>query len=148
MQSYTFLFNFLSFLWHLSEKVLTLQNKRTGMYFALIIAKNKQKYIHMVITKSNFDEIVNSGKPVVVDFWATWCGPCRRVAPVIEELANEYEGRAVVGKVDVEEEDELASQFGIRNIPTVLFIKDGQVVDKVVGAMPKAAYEEKLQALL
>ena len=102
----------------------------------------------MVITKSNFDEIVNSGKPVVVDFWATWCGPCRRVAPVIEELANEYEGRAVVGKVDVEEEDELASQFGIRNIPTVLFIKDGQVVDKVVGAMPKAAYEEKLQALL
>ncbi len=102
----------------------------------------------MIITKANFDEIVNSGKPVVVDFWATWCGPCRRVAPVIEELANEYEGRAVVGKVDVEEEDELAAQFGIRNIPTVLFIKDGQVVDKVVGAMPKSAYEEKLQAIL
>lgn len=102
----------------------------------------------MEITKDNFNEIVNAGKPVMIDFWATWCGPCRRVAPVIEQLAQEYEGQAIVGKVDVEEQDELAAQFGIRNIPTVLFLKDGEVVDKVVGAMAKPAYEEKLKALL
>lgn len=102
----------------------------------------------MEITKDNFSEIVNSGKLVVIDFWATWCGPCRRVAPVIEQLAQEYEGQAIVGKVDVEEQDELAMQFGIRNIPTVLFLKNGEVVDKVVGAMAKPAYEEKLKALL
>ena len=102
----------------------------------------------MEITKENFNEIVNSGKPVVVDFWATWCGPCRRVAPVMEQLSEEYEGQAIVGKVDVEEQDELAAQFGIRNIPTVLFIKNGEVVDKIVGAMAKPAYEEKLKALL
>ncbi|MBQ9164998.1 MAG: thioredoxin [Bacteroidaceae bacterium] len=102
----------------------------------------------MEITTSNFNEIVNGGKPVVIDFWATWCGPCRRVAPIMEELAADYEGKVVVGKVDVEEQDELAAQFGIRNIPTVLFVKDGQVVDKVVGAMPKSAYEEKINAML
>ena len=102
----------------------------------------------MEITKENFSEILNSGKPVVVDFWATWCGPCRKVAPVIEELADEYKDRVIVGKVDVEEQDELAFQFGIRNIPTVLFIKDGQVVDKIVGATVKAAYEEKIKAML
>lgn len=102
----------------------------------------------MEITKDNFSEIVNAGKPVMIDFWATWCGPCRRVAPVIEQLAQEYEGKAIVGKVDVEEQDELAAQFGIRNIPTVLFLQNGKVVDKVVGAMAKPAYEEKLKALL
>ena len=102
----------------------------------------------MVITKDNFNEIANSGKPVVLDFWATWCGPCKRVAPIIEELAQQYEGQAYVGKVDVEEQDELAAQFGIRNIPTVLFIKNGQLVDKVVGATSKAAYEDKLKAML
>ena len=102
----------------------------------------------MEITKDNFNEIVNAGKPVMIDFWATWCGPCRRVAPLIEQLAEEYADTAIVGKVDVEEQDELAAQFGIRNIPTVLFIKNGEVVDKVVGAMAKAAYEDKLKALL
>lgn len=102
----------------------------------------------MEITTQNFNEIVSGGKPVVIDFWATWCGPCRMVAPIIEELATEYEGRVVVGKVDVEEEDDLAAQFGIRNIPTVLFIKDGQVVDKIVGATVKANYEEKIKAML
>ncbi len=101
----------------------------------------------MVITTENFNEIVNAGKPVVIDFWATWCGPCKRVAPIIEELAEEYEGKAIIGKVDVEEQDELAFKFGIRNIPTVLFIKDGEVVDKIVGATTKDAYEEKLKAL-
>ena len=102
----------------------------------------------MEITTQNFNEIVSGGKPVVIDFWATWCGPCRMVAPIIEELATEFEGRVVVGKVDVEEEDDLAAQFGIRNIPTVLFIKDGQVVDKIVGATVKANYEEKIKAML
>lgn len=102
----------------------------------------------MEITKDNFNEIVNAGKPVVIDFWATWCGPCRRVAPLIEQLAEEYADSAIVGKVDVEDQDELAAQFGIRNIPTVLFLKNGEVVDKVVGAMAKSAYEDKLKALL
>lgn len=102
----------------------------------------------MEITTQNFNEIVSGSKPVVIDFWATWCGPCRKVAPVIEELAEQYKDQVVVGKVDVEEQDELAAQFGIRNIPTVLFLKGGQVVDKIVGATVKAAYEEKIQALL
>ncbi len=102
----------------------------------------------MEITTTNFQEIVSGDKPVVIDFWATWCGPCRRVAPIIEELASEYEGRAVVGKVDVEDQDELAAQFGIRNIPTVLFIKGGQVVDKIVGTASKADYASKIDAML
>ena len=102
----------------------------------------------MEITTENFSEILNAGKPVVVDFWATWCGPCRKVAPVIEELAEEYKDRVIVGKVDVEEQDDLVFQFGIRNIPTVLFLKDGKVVDKIVGATVKAAYEEKIKAML
>ena len=102
----------------------------------------------MEITTENFSEILNAGKPVVVDFWATWCGPCHKVAPVIEELAEEYKDRVIVGKVDVEEQDDLAFQFGIRNIPTVLFLKDGKVVDKIVGATVKAAYEEKIKAML
>jgi len=102
----------------------------------------------MEITKENFSEIISGGKPVMIDFWATWCGPCRKVAPVIEELAEEYKDQVVVGKVDVEEQDDLAFQFGIRNIPTVLFLKDGQVVDKIVGATVKAAYEEKIKAML
>lgn len=102
----------------------------------------------MVITNENFESVMNSGKPVVLDFWATWCGPCKKVAPVIEELAEQYADQVIVGKVDVEENDEISFQYGIRNIPTVLFIKDGQVVDKIVGATAKAAYEEKIKALL
>ena len=112
------------------------------------VNRNFRKENIMEITKDNFSEILNAGKPVVVDFWATWCGPCRRVAPIIEELAQEYADKVIVGKVDVEDQDELAFQFGIRNIPTVLFLKDGQVVDKIVGATTKNAYEEKIQAML
>jgi thioredoxin 1 len=100
------------------------------------------------ITKDNFESLKNGAQPLVVDFWATWCGPCRMVAPIIEELAKEYEGKITVGKCDVEENEDLAAEFGIRNIPTILFIKDGQVVDKLVGAMPKAKFEEKFNALL
>ncbi len=101
-----------------------------------------------VITSENFEALLNTGKPMVLDFWATWCGPCRMVGPSIEQLAQEYDGRAIVGKCDVDEDDELSARFGVRNIPTILFIKDGQVVDKQVGAASKAVLEEKLKALL
>ncbi|MBO5585718.1 MAG: thioredoxin [Bacteroidaceae bacterium] len=103
----------------------------------------------MVINDSNYGEALAQNKPMVLDFWATWCGPCRRVSPIIQELADQYEGQVIVGKVNIEEEaDDLVAEFGIRNIPTILFMKDGQVVDKVVGAAPKSTLEEKLKALL
>ncbi|MBQ7157691.1 MAG: thioredoxin [Bacteroidaceae bacterium] len=102
----------------------------------------------MVINEENYEEIASQGKPMMLDFWATWCGPCKKIGPDIEALAAEYEGKAIVGKIDVEESEDLAMQFGIRNVPTILFIKDGQVVDKVVGAAPKATFEEKLKAIL
>lgn len=85
---------------------------------------------------------------MVLDFWATWCGPCRMVAPIIESLAEQYADQVIVGKVDVDENEELVGKFGIRNVPTVFFIKDGQVVDKIVGAAAKPAYEEKIKAML
>lgn len=100
------------------------------------------------ITDANFDELVNAGKPMVLDFWAEWCGPCRMVGPIIDELATEYEGRVTIGKMDVDNNNDVVAQFGIRNIPTVLFFKDGQVVDKQVGAAPKAAFVEKINKLL
>ena len=103
----------------------------------------------MVINDSNYSEVAAQGKPMMLDFWAIWCGPCRKVGPTIEELAKEYEGKVIVGKVNIEEEaDDLVAEFGIRNIPTVMFIKNGQIVDKVVGAAPKSTYEEKIKALL
>ena len=103
----------------------------------------------MEINDSNYDELLARGKPMVLDFWATWCGPCRKVGPTIQELANEYEGQAIIGKVNIEEDaDDLVAEFGIRNVPTILFIKDGEVVDKVVGAAPKSTLEEKLKAIL
>lgn len=100
------------------------------------------------ITNENFETLKNGELPLVVDFWATWCGPCRMIAPIVEELAKEYDGKLVVGKCDVEENDGIAAEFGIRNIPTILFFKGGQVVDKTVGAVSKAKLEEKFQALL
>lgn len=101
------------------------------------------------ITDANFEELVmNSDKPVVLDFWAVWCGPCRMIAPIIEEMSSEYEGKAVIGKVDVDNNQEIATKYGIRNIPTVLFVKGGEVVDKQVGAAPKPIFTAKLDALL
>ena len=102
----------------------------------------------LAITDSNFEELLASGKPVVVDFWATWCGPCKKIGPDIEPLAEEYKEQAVIGKCDVEENDGLAMRFGVRNVPTVIFIKNGEVVDKQVGAAPKSTFEEKLKAIL
>lgn len=100
------------------------------------------------ITDSNFKELLAEGKPVVVDFWAPWCGPCKMVGPIIDELAKQYEGQVIMGKCDVDENTELPAEFGIRNIPTVLFFKDGAMVDKQVGAVAKPAFEEKVKKLL
>ena len=104
--------------------------------------------MEVTITSENFESLKNGAQPLVVDFWATWCGPCRMIAPVIARLAEKYDGKIAVGKCDVEENDELAAEFGIRNIPTILFFKNGVVVDKMVGAQSEAKLDEKFQALL
>jgi thioredoxin 1 len=101
------------------------------------------------ITDANFEElVVKSDKPVMIDFWAVWCGPCRMIAPIVEEMSGEYEGKAVIGKVDVDSNPNVAMKYGIRNIPTVLFVKNGEVADKQVGAAPKQVFTTKLDALL
>ena len=99
----------------------------------------------LTVTDANYKEVLNAGKPVVLDFWAEWCGPCRMVSPIIDELATEYEGRVTIGKVNVDENDEVVSEYGIRNI---LLFKDGQLVDKQVGAAQKGALAEKIDKLL
>jgi len=100
------------------------------------------------LTDQNFDEVVlRSDKPVIVDFWAEWCGPCRMVGPIVEEIGNEYTQKAVVGKLDVDSNPNVTRKYGIRNIPTVLFFKDGEVADKQVGAVPKSNLVTKLEAL-
>lgn len=101
------------------------------------------------ITDASFEEVVlKSDKPVLVDFWATWCGPCRMLCPVIEEIATEYEGRVVVGKVDVDSNQDYAAKYGVRNIPTVLVFQNGEVVGRQVGVAPKNTYTEALDSLL
>lgn len=100
------------------------------------------------ITTENFDQYKNGELPLVVDLWATWCGPCRKIGPIISELANEYDGKLVVGKCNIEDNDDIAMQFGVRSIPTVLLFKGGQLVDKFVGAATKDKFEEKFKALL
>lgn len=100
------------------------------------------------ITNENFESLKNGQQPLVVDFWATWCGPCRMISPIISELAKEYDGKITVGKCDVEENEDIAADFGIRNIPTIIFMKGGEIVDKVVGAVARGTLEEKFKALL
>ena len=103
----------------------------------------------LTLTDSNFDELVlKSDKPVLVDFWAEWCGPCRMVGPIVEELSKDYEGKAVVGKVDVDSNPNISMNYGIRNIPTLLVFKNGQIVDKQVGVAPKGVLAKKLDAHL
>lgn len=100
-------------------------------------------------TEANFDELaMQSDKPVLVDFWAEWCGPCRMVGPIVEEISNDYNGKAIVGKVNVDENPGISAKYGIRNIPTILFLKNGEVVDKSVGAVPKSILTGKLDAQL
>lgn len=101
-----------------------------------------------VINDANYKSLLESGKPVVIDFWAPWCGPCRSIAPIVEELAAAYEDRAIIGKYNVDEGDELGVEYGIRNIPTLLFFKDGQMVDKHVGTITHDALTAKIEALL
>lgn len=101
------------------------------------------------ITDSNFDELVmRSDKPVLLDFGAAWCGPCRTIAPLVDELSKEYEGRAVVGKIDVDSNPNVSVKYGVRNLPTILYFKNGEVVDKQVGAVPKSVLAKKLEAQL
>ncbi len=100
------------------------------------------------LNQNNFDEIIKSDKPVLVDFWAEWCGPCRMVGPIVEELATDYQDKAVVGKVNVDNNSEISMKYGIRNIPTLLIFKNGEVVDKQVGVVPKEVLAGKLDAQL
>ena len=103
----------------------------------------------VVLTDDNFKELVLDSKvPVIVDLWAEWCGPCRMVGPLVDELAVEYEGRAVCGKIDVDSNPNISVEYGVRNIPTILFFKNGELVDKQVGAVPKSVLAQKLDALM
>jgi len=104
--------------------------------------------MEIVITDQNYSEYASQKKPMMIDFSATWCGPCKKMAPIIEELGKKFDGQIIVGKVDVDDNPEITSQFGIRNIPTILFFKDGQVVDKTVGAIPATEVEARMEKLL
>ncbi|WP_294081908.1 thioredoxin [Proteiniphilum sp. UBA5384] len=100
------------------------------------------------ITDATLDSVLDTDKLVVIDFWAEWCGPCKMIGPIIEEIGEEYKDKVIVGKLNVDENDDTTSKYGIRNIPTVLFIKNGEVVDKLVGAGPKTLFTEKINKLM
>ncbi len=124
------------------------------LYFCIEEYKNQfitlnKNIMAIHVTDANFDEmVINSKLPVMVDLWAEWCGPCKMIGPIIEEIAKEFEGKALITKMDVDSNPETSAKYGIRNIPTVLYIKGGQIVDKQVGAVPKAKFIEKLNAIL
>jgi thioredoxin 1 len=124
---------------------------RKRFFFNFVGSNNTYKFYIMALeaTDSNFEELVlKSDKPVIVDFWAEWCGPCRMVGPIVEEVGVDYEDKAVVTKVDVDSNPGITAKYGIRNIPTILFFKNGEVADKQVGAVPKSTIVAKLDALL
>ncbi len=102
----------------------------------------------LAITNENFQEVISSSLPVVIDFWAEWCGPCRTIGPIIEELAEAYEGKAIIAKCDVEENEDIVAKYGVRNIPTVIFLKGGELVDKQIGAASKETFKNKIEAIL
>lgn len=115
----------------------------------IILEPLKLKKMAVEFTDANFEELAaKADQPVLVDFWAEWCGPCRMVTPIVEELSKEYGEQAVIGKLNVDENPEVAAKFGIRNIPTILFLKNGEIVDRQVGAVPKATLEQKLKAIM
>ncbi len=102
----------------------------------------------LTINRENYETLLASEQPVIIDFWAEWCGPCRAIAPIIEDLAEEFEGKLIIGKCDVEENDEIASKYAIRNIPTIIMLKGGEIVDKHVGAATRDTLKQKFEALL
>jgi thioredoxin 1 len=116
------------------------RNLKTYFKFNTVMGKTLE------LTDATFDETLKSDKPVLVDFWAEWCGPCKMIGPVVEELANDYEGKAVIAKLNVDENPQVTARFGVRSIPTLLVFKNGQIVDKQVGAVPKSVLAGKLQA--
>ena len=123
------------------------KNDKNKHKFATIL--NKKNTTMLEITEQNYEEkIGNTNLPVVLDFGATWCGPCQVIKPYIEKMSNTYEGRAIVAKVDIDEAGDLPMKFGIRNVPTVIYLKGGKVVDRVVGAVPESQLIEKLEAVL
>ena len=126
------------------------QRLNNSKYYSIFVTHfNMLENMALVITDATFEEVVlKSTKPVMVDFWAAWCGPCRMVGPIIDQLGEEYEGKVVVGKVDVDANQEFAAKYGVRNIPTVLVFHNGEVVGKQVGVAPKQTYADSLDALL
>lgn len=102
----------------------------------------------LAITDANYEELIAGDQPVVIDFWAEWCGPCRMIGPIVEELANEYEGKVIIGKCDVDENNAVASHFKVRNIPTVVFLKGGEIIERQVGYASKDALVEKLNKII
>ena len=124
------------------------------VYWERTFSTNKQISImaagsHAVeATDANFEQLIQSDKPVLIDFWAEWCGPCKMIGPVVEQLAGEYEGRAIIAKMDVDQNAQIPAKFGIRSIPTLMVFKNGQMIDKVIGAVPKNVLEQKLQAAM
>lgn len=114
-----------------------------------LLYHQKLEKMALEFTDANFEDLaMKSDKPVMIDFWAEWCGPCRMVDPIVREMAKEYEGKAVIGKVNVDVNPDISARYGIRNIPTIIFLKNGQMVDKSVGAVPKNILTEKLESIL